>query len=83
MAQIETYTNDSGTWGYGPRGGLFCSTCGGRTTVPCPRTYGYEGPYDEGDGLGRYWMCGDCDEPIYDPNGRRGHERVHCPTCER
>jgi hypothetical protein len=81
MALTETYTNDTGTWGYGPRGGLFCSTCNGHTTVPCTRDWQMEGPFDDGDGLGQYWMCLGCCEPINQAG--RGHRRHSCPTCER
>jgi hypothetical protein len=75
----ETYTNDTGSWGWTTGGRLFCSTCKGRTEIRCTRNWELEGPFDDGDG--EYWMCEGCCEPI--DRAGRGHRRHSCPTCER
>lgn len=79
MAATETYTNDTGTWGWNGSGHLFCSTCAGRQEIRCPRTAIADGPFeDEG---GTFWMCGNCDEAITARG--TGHGKVSCPTCQR
>ena len=78
MGEIETYENETGTWGWDAAGRLHCSPCGGSTQVPCPRA-DIRGPYD--DGQGQYWMCQDCTEPVTARG--RGHYPISCPTCER
>lgn len=81
MTQTETYTNETGSWGYTATGQIFCSTCKGRTNVRCARDWTLEGPFDDQDGRGAYWMCEGCCEPVNVAG--RGHGRHSCPTCER
>lgn len=80
MAQTaaETYTNDTGTWGWTTDGRLFCYTCSGRQEIRCPRTFDLEGPFEDESGV--FWMCG-CDEAVTAKG--RGHGFVSCPTCQR
>lgn len=75
----ETYTNETGTWGYTTAGHIWCSTCKGRLDVRCTRDWPLDGPHTDENGT--YSMCEGCCEPIT-PAGR-GHGRHSCPTCER
>jgi hypothetical protein len=77
---VEVYENEDGSvWGYNRNGNIFCSTCGGRLDVPCPRS-ALEGPFEDENGV--FYSCWDCDEP-FDERGRGKHERVSCPSCQQ
>ena len=70
----ETFTTETGTWGWTRTGRLHCSTCKGRQEVPCPRTSPLDGPFV--DEAGEYSMCTGCDCPTVK------HGTITCPTCE-
>jgi hypothetical protein len=70
----ETYTTQTGAWGWDRSGHLFCTTCKGRQEVPCPRTFPLDGPF--ADETGEYQMCTGCDSPA------DAHSTITCPTCQ-
>lgn len=68
MTATETYTNETGTWGWGMQG-LWCTTCNGTTSIICPGCNG--------------WTCETClcGKPDCDDCDNTGQQI--CPTCQR
>lgn len=70
----ETYTTETGEWGWTASGSLWCSTCGGEQSLPCtaqPVHCWCEKP--------RCVVCADPDSfcEVCDNTGE-----MTCPTCE-